>query len=245
MLKKDQAVCLRKADYSETSQVVTLFTRSHGKISAMAKGAKRAKSSFDGPIEIFSYGNIVFAESSSQKLSTLTEFQQKPVFMGLRNRLYNLNCALFAVELADKFTHEYDPHPELFDSTVNFLTDVQILKTDLEALSLLVIFQLTLLNDFGTKPVLNACSNCKSQFNENWRAVFFSSEGNGLVCQDCEAAYADKIRLSPNTAVCLSDLRRISQADERTVNEIEKILVYHFTELLHKPPRMAKHFIKR
>ena len=45
MLKKDQAVCLRKADYSETSQVVTLFTRSHGKIPAMAKGAKRAKSS--------------------------------------------------------------------------------------------------------------------------------------------------------------------------------------------------------
>lgn len=245
MLKKDIAVCLRKADYSETSQVVTLFTRSHGKISAMAKGAKRAKSSFDGPIEIFSYGDIVFAQSSSQKLSTLTEFHQKPVFIGLRNRLYNLNCALFSVELVEKFTHEYDPHTELFDSTINFLTDVQMLKTDLEALSLLVIFQLTLLNDFGTKPVLNACANCKAVFNESWRAVFFSSEGNGLVCQDCETAYADKIRLSPNTARCLSDLRRISQADEKNVNEIEKILVYHFTELLHKPPRMAKHFVKR
>ncbi|MCK5564462.1 MAG: DNA repair protein RecO [Planctomycetes bacterium] len=245
MLKKDKAVCLRKADYSETSQVVTLFTRSHGKISAMAKGAKRAKSSFDGPIEIFSYGDIVFAESSSQKLSTLTEFHQKPIFLGLRNRLYNLNCALFSVELVEKFTHEYDPHPELFDSTVNFLADVQHFKTDLEALSLLVIFQLTLLNDFGTKPVLNACTNCKTEFNENWRAVFFSSMGNGLVCQDCEAAYADKIRLSKNTAACLSDLRRISQADERTANEIEKILVYHFTELLGKPPRMAKHFVKR
>jgi len=245
MLKKDIAVCLRKADYSETSQVVTLFTRLHGKISAMAKGAKRAKSSFDGPIEIFSYGDIVFAESSSQKLSTLTEFHQKPIFIGLRNRLYNLNCALFSVELVEKFTHEYDPHPELFDSVINFLADVQHLKTDLEALSLLVIFQLTLLNDFGTKPVLNACANCKNEFNENWRAVFFSSMGNGLVCQDCEAAYADKIRLSKNTAVCFSDLRRISQAGEKIINEIEKILVYHFTELLGKPPRMAKHFVKR
>ena len=53
---KDKAICLRAVNYSETSQVVTLFTRDHGKIAAMAKGSRRAKSSFDGAIEVFSFG---------------------------------------------------------------------------------------------------------------------------------------------------------------------------------------------
>ncbi len=56
MLTKDFAICIRAADFSETSQIVTLFTRATGKIKAIAKGSKRPKSKFDGPIEIFSYG---------------------------------------------------------------------------------------------------------------------------------------------------------------------------------------------
>ncbi|MFQ6036643.1 MAG: DNA repair protein RecO, partial [Sedimentisphaerales bacterium] len=56
MLIKDTAICIRAVDYSETSQIVTFFTRATGKIRAIAKGSKRPKSAFDGPIEILSFG---------------------------------------------------------------------------------------------------------------------------------------------------------------------------------------------
>jgi DNA repair protein RecO (recombination protein O) len=75
VLTKDTAICIRAIDYSETSQILTFFTRDTGKIGAIAKGSKRPKSSFGGPFEIFSYGRIVFAESNKDKLSTLTEFE--------------------------------------------------------------------------------------------------------------------------------------------------------------------------
>ena len=103
MLEKDEALCIRTLDYSETSQIVTLFTKEHGKIDAMAKGSKRAKSPFGGTIEIFSCGEIVFTEKGDQKLSTLAEFDQQPRFLGLRTRLFALNCSLFAAELLDSF----------------------------------------------------------------------------------------------------------------------------------------------
>jgi len=74
MLVKDTAICIRAVDYSETSQIVTFFTRATGRISAIAKGSKRPKSKFDGPIELFSCGNIVFSDSNKEKLATLTEF---------------------------------------------------------------------------------------------------------------------------------------------------------------------------
>ena len=60
MMTKDLGICISAIDYSETSQIVTFFTRETGKISAIAKGSKRPKSAFGGPIEILAYGNIVF-----------------------------------------------------------------------------------------------------------------------------------------------------------------------------------------
>ncbi len=245
MLKKDQAVCLRKVDYSETSQIVTLFTRDSGKLSAIAKGAKRPKSAFDGPIESFAFGDIVFAQSHTDKLSTLTEFQQKPVFMNLRKKLFNLNCALFAAELLDSFTSDGDRHAELFDSFIRFLNDVQNTENDFNSLGLLILFQLALLNEVGTRPVLNSCTNCKVSFTDKWNKTYFSSLANGLVCQDCEQAFADKIKLSENCARCLSNLKLITSADKKTLDEMEKILVYHFSELMHRRPKMAKYFLKR
>ena len=242
MTNKDTAICLRKADFSETSQVVTFFTKDAGKLAALAKGAKRKKSSFDGPIEVFSYGRIVYIQTATAKLATLTEFAQMPIFQYLSSRLISLNGGLFAVELMDYFTENYDPHPDLFDSLIQFLTDVQTAADPASALRLLIIFQLTLLNEVGTKPLLARCANCKVPYANNWPFYYFSSIANGLICPDCEFSFADKIRISPQMAAVIADLKTITTANETIIKEIEKILIAHFTELMHRKPKMAKYF---
>jgi len=242
MVHKDTAICLRKTDFSETSQVVTFFTKDAGKLGAMAKGSRRKKSSFDGPIEVFSYGHIVYSEKETAKLATLTEFTQMPVFQYLSSRLTFLNAGLFAVELLDFFTENHDPHPELFDSLIHFLTDIQTSPDKSSVYRLLIIFQLTLLNEVGTKPLLARCSNCKAPYSSGWPYYYFSSMGNGLICPDCESSFADKIRLAPDTAATIADLKTIAAANEATLREIEKVLIVHFTELMHRRPKMAKYF---
>jgi len=144
MLTKDVAICIRAVDYSETSQIVTFFARAAGKISAIAKGSKRPKSAFDGPIEIFSYGKIVFSDSNKEKLATLTEFAPHQLGVpstqkarrfdagqvargtGLSNNLFTMNCCLFSTELLNKLTHDYDPHPQLFDDFLQFLENTHL-----------------------------------------------------------------------------------------------------------------------
>ena len=249
MLTKDTAICIRAVDYSETSQIVTFFTRANGKVGAIAKGSKRPKSSFDGPIEMFSYGKIVFSDSSKEKLATLTEFQQQS-FNGLPYNIFALNCCLFAAELINKLTNDYDPHPELFDCFLRFLKDAnekQETKNEgRKALSPLILFQLTLLREIGLMPILNACANCKTSDERRATSgeLYFSSSANGLICRDCEASFPDKIRLTRNAAACLTNLKQIIQAQEKTLNEIEKILISHFAELLGHLPKMAKHILK-
>jgi DNA repair protein RecO (recombination protein O) len=249
MLTKDLAICIRALDYSETSQIVTFFTRATGKISAIAKGSKRPKSAFDGTIEMFSFGKIVFSDSNKEKLATLTEFEQQPGFTHLRSNLFALNCCLFGTELLSGLTNEYDPHPELFDNFLQFLQNANERRATNDerrvTLSLLILFQLALLKEVGLQPILSYCVNCKTRYEIRGTRdeVYFSSTANGLICRDCEASFPDKIRLTGNAANCLTNLKMIAESEEKTLNEIEKVLIYHFTELLHKPPKMARHIL--
>ena len=270
MLIKDAAICIRAIDYSETSQIVTFFTRATGKINAIAKGSKRPKSAFDGPIEIFSHGKIVFSNSNKEKLATLTEFAPHQLGVpgtkkarrfgagqlvrgsGLSSNLFVLNCCYFSAELLNKLTHDYDPHPDLFDSFLQFLQNInesQVTSHESRAtsheLSLLILFQLALLKEIGLQPILNACANCKTQYaiRNTQYDFYFSSSANGLICRDCEGSFPDKIRLSKNAANCLASVKLIAESQEETLNEIEKVLIHHFTELLGKPPKMAKYIL--
>jgi DNA repair protein RecO (recombination protein O) len=244
MLTKDSAICIRATDYSETSQVLTFFTKANGKISAIAKGSKRPKSSFDGPIEIFSHGKIVFSDSKKEKLATLTEFQLQTGFESFAANLFALNCASFAAELVNKLTNEFDPHPGLFDSFLSFLKNTSQTSDKSNTISLLILFQLSLLKEVGLKPILNACANCKKTYSKDWSLTYFCHSVNGLVCRDCESSFPDKISLTRNAAACLADLQLITKADEKILNEIEKILIGHFTEILHHRPKMAKYILK-
>ena len=257
MLTKDLAICIRAVDYSETSQVVTFFTRQTGKIGAIAKGSKRPKSAFGGPLEMLSHGKIVFSDSSDksdssrEKLATLTEFEpvyDGPGFAGLRNDLFVLNGCLFAAELLNHLTDDYDPHPRLFDRFLQFLHDAGQSRDRRGMRALLLLFQLGLLTEVGLQPVLSHCPNCKTRY--EYRAssiehpVYFSSSANGLVCRDCEPNFPDKIRLSRDAAACLTSLKQIPDAAEKTLTEIQKIFVHHFTELLGRPLKMAKYILK-
>jgi len=248
MLTKDTAICIRALDYSETSQIATFFARETGKISAIAKGSKRPKSSFDGPIEVFSYGKIVVSVPAGEKLAILTEFDQQSNFGALAGNLFVLHCASFAAELVNLLTNEYDPNPELFDAFLQFLENASELRTTSDerrdTISLLILFQLALLKEIGLQPVLNACVNCKSNFSPNWPQSYFSHSANGLICRDCEANFPDRIGLSNSAADCLSNLKLLVDVDEKTLGEIEKVLVHHFTEILHRPPKMAKHILQ-
>ena len=246
MLTKDRAVCIRTADYSETSQVVTLFARLSGKVRAMAKGSKRAKSAFDGPIEVLSLGDIVFSGTHKDGLATLTEFQQQPAGGSLRRNLFALHGTLFAAELLDALTDELDPHPVLFDHFAQFLQDIDdpaLVSERRDVQIRLILFQLVLLGEAGMHPVLKACANCRRPLTAEWRESYFSSAANGLICRDCEMSFADKVRLNIQAAHALADLKQMAPADETTLDEIERLLIYHFTHILGRSPKLARHIL--
>ena len=71
--EKDLAIVLRVVPFSETSCVTTLFTRDLGKVSCLAKGARRRKSPFEGALDLLSVCRVVFLHKNSDALDLLTE----------------------------------------------------------------------------------------------------------------------------------------------------------------------------
>ena len=245
MQVKDKAICLRAVSYSETSQVVTLFTRDNGKVAAMARGSRRPKSSFDGPIEVFSFGEVMFIiKDSGGQLAMLTEFSQQPRFRGFQRNLYMLNAALFAAELTEKFLEDHDPHPELFAKYLKFLETLQTAKEQSHILAWLILYQLRLLEETGQAPMLDACVNCGQTRVGTAHPTYFSSSHNGLLCPNCEMAFAEKRLIDTSMLNILQNPAKLPKAEMKLLHKIENLLIYHFTELLHKPPRMAKYFSK-
>ena len=243
MLEKDLAICLRSVNYSETSQVVTLLTRIHGKIACMAKGSRRPKSAMDGAIEPFSFGPVVFSTPKEEGLVSLSEFSQQLRFRPLRQNLFALNCGLLAAELVESFTGSYDPHEALFDSFVNFLDTVGAQKQKLLQLASLIEFELTLLNEIGIGPVTDKCANCSAPFSKQWKYAYFSSEAKGIICPGCENAFIDKIRLDITAAESLSQTKQLSLLPPAALKTLHKAMLDHFTALLHHRPKLAGFFL--
>jgi DNA repair protein RecO (recombination protein O) len=240
MVIKDEGICIRTVDYSETSQVVTFFTRQTGKVTLMAKGSKRARSPFGGTIEMFAWGQIAFSDSGRDKMGMLAEFEQMaqtPGSMAIAGDIGTLNCCLFAIELINLLTTDFDPHPGLFDALQAFLQEVS--KKD--ALAQLVIFQLRLLREIGLSPVFEYCVNCKNQFDTPGQQLYFSNNAKGLICRDCQGAFPDSIQIAKNAVKYFTNIDSISGAEQRTVEGIESILTGYFSDILGRAPKMAKY----
>jgi recombinational DNA repair protein (RecF pathway) len=108
----------------------------------------------------------------------------------------------------------------------------------------LILFQFVLLREVGLRPVADRCANCKTPFSPDWRQAYFSSTANGLVCRDCEMSYPDRVRLTVAAARAWTDLKQIPHLQDKTLDEIERVLIHHLTETLGRRPRMAGHVLK-
>src|SRR4051812_3256852 len=153
----DRCICLRKVEYSETSQILTLFGREHGRVALIAKGAHRrtkvGASKFDGGVDLLDLGEAVFAHAPERELSPLTEWHLTDGHLELRRSLRAMHLAQYAAELVNLLIEEHDPHPELFDrmqQTIAMLGTPRIEEVFLS-------FELDLLRESGYLPELSAC----------------------------------------------------------------------------------------
>lgn len=233
-LIKDQAIAIRRLDFSETSQVLAFFTRHHGKQRLIAKGIKRGtKTRFATGIELLERGRVVFSrhEQSPRELGTLTEWLQEDVHARLRTDLRWLLAGQYIAEAVDLTTEQADPSARLFDATEHCLT---VLPE--EGPAALVRFQKVLLEEIGWMPDLARCVACGRSWSGKTRPTFSAREG-GLICRNCEGPLVEKRRVAREAVLAASS----GDVPEDTAAAAFDLLDYHLTETLGRPLRLSMH----
>jgi DNA repair protein RecO (recombination protein O) len=175
------ALVIRSVDFSETSKVLTLFTRELGKLRVLAKGSRRLKSRFEVALDLLSVCSIAVRRKPTAELDLLTEAVLVERFDGLRRDLPALYAGYYVAEILDGLTQPADPHPSLYDLTVETLRQ---LAEGRDRLIWLCRYQLLLLVQLGYAPNLQSCAGCGAAVALASKMEYSIATG-GIVCGEC------------------------------------------------------------
>ena len=248
--EKSRAIVIRATPFGETSSVVTIYCREFGKLRALAKGAWRPKSGFDGGLDLLSTCQVLVLRKSSGGLDLLTE-------AGLESR-FRVGTSLSAVlggmhvaELLDALTADADPQPELFEvahATLRRLSDWR--GDDAPIQILLAAAQLTVLRIVGHAPVLSRCAECHGRLPDTARTAFGMLDG-GTLCDRCRGGRRGVVSVSASALAALRLLAdgRVAADDvplpPAVCGEVRGIMTTLLSNLLERPLRVPAQMLRR
>lgn len=183
---------LRRTSLGETDRILTLFTAEQGKLSAVARGARRAGSRSSGATELFTLSRFLLASGKTLDIVTQCEIQRS--FPELRTDLSRLARATYLCELLDRLTVERDAGgaPEMLADLVATLSLLEHTREYPDAAT--HAGELRMLATAGYAPALDRCARCGGALDAD-RAAFSPSLG-GTLCRIDRYHARDAIALS-------------------------------------------------
>jgi DNA repair protein RecO (recombination protein O) len=178
---KVQGVVLRSLRYGEADRILHLYTPQRGKVGAIAKGVRRARSRFGGRLEPFFRLNLVLHEGRSDLL-TVTAAETVAGYPRLREDGGALDTAARACDAVSRLFDTSEPHPGVYNLLCNELALLDSEPARAGHANQLA-FRLKLRLAAGLAPQLAACASC----GEREHLVGFSGAAGGVVCPACEA----------------------------------------------------------
>jgi DNA repair protein RecO (recombination protein O) len=239
--EKTLAIVLRVIDFSESSCVVTLFTREFGKVTGLAKGARRPKGPFESALDLLSVVRILFLRKSSEALDLLTEAKLEHRFRAAARDLARLYAGYYVAELLLDLTDHHDPHPQLFDAAAATLRG---LDGDAHVPSTLLRFELQALDLLGHRPSLDDCAACGEPVPVQPRVPFGLIAG-GVLCARCREGKRSVVSLSQRARDVLKEElegSKRNEIDPAVRGEVRGLLNHYLSHLLGHRPKMHAFF---
>ena len=243
--EKALAIVVRQADFSESSRVVTFFSKEFGRFSALAKGAKRLKGPFDAALDLLSTCEIVFIRKSSGTLSLLTQAKLISRFSPVSTNLNSLYGGYYIADLLSCLTEEEDPDERIFVLASKALSELS--NPDADSAATIVSFEVGLLYLVGSFPNLSDCCVCGESVELDRKFAHWVGQG-GLLCGACRRQEYEGKSVSAGAVAVLKKMTeessalsdRIRLTKEQTA-ECHRLAVSAITHVLGRKPGTLKY----
>jgi DNA repair protein RecO (recombination protein O) len=218
---KTEAIVLRSLRYGEADRILPVYTPQRGRVRAIAKGVRRARSRFGGRLEPFFRLQLDLHEGRGELL-TVTGAHTVEAYPRLRSDARALDAAARACDAVGRLFETGEPHPNVFNLLCRRLS---LLDTGARAASGrgdALAFRLKLMLAAGLAPQLGACAGC----GEREHLVGFSGAAGGVVCGACEAASfpLDSDAYSFMTEALGQPLAEAPNAPEQALGQVERAI---------------------
>ena len=220
---KVTGIVLSDTNYSESSKILNVLTKEHGKIGIISKGCRNLKSSLRSVSSKLTYGyfNIYYKKEG---LSVLISVDIINDFSNIKQDLFKIGYATFLSDLTNQVLKETSSN-EIFDLFINGLIKI---NDDFDPMIITNIIELKYLNYLGVMPILDCCSVCGS----NKKIVTISSFAGGYLCVNC---YKNEYIVDEKTVKLLRmfsyvDISKIKELNilPKNKNEINRFLENYY-----------------
>ncbi len=191
-LYRDEGVVLRTLRLGEADRIITMVTKGHGKVRALAKGVRRTKSKFGARLEPLSHVTLLCWQG--RELDIVNQAEVTDTFRTVREDLARVAKAYTVLEVADQLSQEGHANPRLYEMVVGALRSLDARDAPL----LVPAFCLKVLALEGSAPVLEECVSCGQRHG----LVAFDLAQGGVLCRSCRSG-------RPISAAALELVRRI------------------------------------
>ena len=217
---KTEAVVLRSIRYGEGDRVLHLYTPHGGRVAAIAKGARKARSRFGGRLEPFFRLRLVLYEGRGDLL-TVTAAETVAAYPRLRERHACLDGAARACDAVARLFEAGDPNPAVFHLLCHQLELLDAEPARAGRANQLA-FRLKLLLAAGLVPQLQACASC----GDREHLLGFSGAAGGVVCGACEASAFPLDQKAHDFLVAAlgRPLAEVPEASDRALRQAERAI---------------------
>jgi DNA repair protein RecO (recombination protein O) len=232
--RRVDALILRHQRWGEADRLLTIFTREHGKLRIVAKGARKTTSRKAGHLEPFMRSTLQLAQG--RDLWIVTQAETINAFLPIRDDLQLMGVASYVIELLDKFTYEDGINAPLYRLAVETL---ERLSTGDPVFVVLRYYEMRLLDILGYRPQLFQCIGCQEEIKAEDQ--YFSALVGGVICPRCGHKYEDVRKISMASLKYLRHFQRSTYKEalaatpgEGVMQEVERIMQWYLTYLLER-----------
>jgi DNA repair protein RecO (recombination protein O) len=237
------AILLRRVDFGDNDLILTFFSLTRGKISLLAKSARKSRKRFCGALDLFSMSELACI-SGKGRLPILQEALVKYPFCQIRSNFQKMAYASYFAEIINNWMEPDVLQPQVFELLYQVLDRLD--RSDLPDELLSIAFQMTLMTLSGLSPNFTTCCLCHADMDRLGAVrIGINPAKGGLICTSCHPNVSSGSCLSRGTIKQLqwmgcgnwNKIARAARCSSRSIQESLEFLEAFIPFHLGKEPK--------
>lgn len=197
------AIVLSRFDYGEADRIMTLFTPTHGKLKAIAKGVRKPTSRLGGALEPLAELRVALARGRT--FDVVTQVEVSHAWLRLRDSLESTATAWYLAELADRSIEERHETEGLY---ALLRRAYELLDAGMASHRVARWYEMHLADEMGVRPEVDRCVECDRMLDADEQFRWVPPLG-GVLCSRCPGPPADRAGMSVDAVKLLKAYQRM------------------------------------